>query len=244
MAIADLSTPPRSTSPQKRSSPGGGSPGKRLAIDVLAWRSGKSGAALFDFGLDDAGDERCCSPTEIDTPPPSEGEMAHAKAKTLTFGGIKASHTIRPAKSGLQAEETLRPGGLALRETETVVPGTLGLQPAWEATLGPTSSMRPLKKCSTNSNGNDTGFKCLSRSRQQPGDTSHRSLEPRSQSLATASTAIDSTTMASIQRLDNCKRELGFEDYLAVLVEMKVRVVLVSSAEMDRAVEGIRAAHS
>ncbi|BEJ12725.1 hypothetical protein CspHIS471_0211850 [Cutaneotrichosporon sp. HIS471] len=230
MAIADLSTPPRSTSPQKRSSPGGGSPGKRLAIDVLAWRSGKSGAALFDFDLDDPGDERCCSPTEIDTPPPSEGEMPQAKAKTLTFGGIKASDTIRPGRSAFQAEETLRPGGIALRETETIVPGTLGLQSPWEPTLGPTSSMR-------NTNDNDTRFKCLSL--QQPSDTSHRSLEQRSQSLATASTA-----MTSIQKLDDCKRELGIEDYLAVLIEMNVRVVLVSSAEMDRAVEGIRAAHS
>lgn len=101
MAINDLSTPPRSTSPLKRSSPGyGGSPGKRPAIDVHAWRKGMSGAALFDR----CSPERCCSPTELDTPPPSdkaESEEADAEA------------TLRPGALRLAAEATIRPGTLA-----------------------------------------------------------------------------------------------------------------------------------
>lgn len=104
MAINDLSTPPRSMSPTKRSSPAHASPPKRAAIDVHAWRNGLSGAALFDR----CSPERCCSPTELDTPPPSNGQQAEE-----------------------EADATLRPGVLQLA-ADTARPGVISLQPAWE----------------------------------------------------------------------------------------------------------------
>ncbi|GMK59033.1 hypothetical protein CspeluHIS016_0700480 [Cutaneotrichosporon spelunceum] len=239
MAIADLTTSPHSTSHPKRSSSGGGSPGKRLAIDVHAWRSGESGAALFDLSIDRA-DDRCCSPTEIDTPTPSETARSagRSKAEALANHKLEADETSGSCRaSPLQAEETLRPGRLAFREEETVMPGALTLQPAWkEERFGPTATMQPSTSAST------MHFKRLSL--HQPATVSCGALKLRSRALAIASAAVDSTGMATgNERLDDAT-ELKLEDYLGVLVERKLRVVLVSSAEMDGAVEAIRAGHS
>ncbi len=87
-------------------------------------------------------------------------------------------------------------------------------------------------------------LKCLS---LQPADENipRHSLGPRSQSLAPAPTSIFATTGSGEgERLSTAGKELELEDYLAVLAERKVRILHVSSAEMDGAVEGIRAAHS
>lgn len=241
MAIADLSTPPRSTSPQKRSSPGGGSPGKRPAIDVHAWRSGKSGAALFDFDPDRCPDEGCCSPTELDTPPPSaSGEVAEKATLKPARLALQTDATIRPRAGALQAEETARPGTLVLQADKTVRPGTLTLQPAWEeAPLANTPTMP------TSSQRSDNAARLKSLSLQSAEDSPRRSLGPQSGSLVTASAMLPSATVSSKgKRLGTAGKKLELQDYLAVLAERKVRVVLVSSTEMDGAVEGIRAAHS
>ncbi|CAK9785706.1 hypothetical protein CC85DRAFT_288764 [Cutaneotrichosporon oleaginosum] len=239
MNIVELSTPPRSTSPQKRRSPaGGGSPPKRPAIDVNAWRDGKSGAALFDFDPDLCVYERCGSPTELDTPPPSEGAAAAKPQRPspppppkLTF---KGNATLRPARSALKAEETVRPGRFGLQANETIRPGTLGLKPAWE---GPAraSTMLPA------SQGNDNIAALTSLSLQPAGDISISKMEglPSTESPEIPPVPIDSDD--SNQPSSGCAG-LKVEDYLAVLVERKVRVVLVSSIEMDLAVGAIRSA--
>jgi hypothetical protein len=96
------------------------------------------------------------------------------------------------------------------------------------------------------SQGSDNAalLKCLS---LQAGveDAPRHSLGPRSRSLAPAPTSIFATTGSGEgERLSTVGKELELEDYLAVLTERKVRILLVSSAEMDGAVEGIRATHS